>query len=80
MSCPGTIRISSDKSVSAETAVSLGLGPVMERMITLTDHLGRLQLDQCEYVCLKVIILLTSGKKKKKMVLIVLTSDLLFYL
>lgn len=62
-STPGRIKISSERSVSVEEAKALGISNVIERMVNLTDHLRHLQLDQCEYVCLKVIILLTSGKQ-----------------
>lgn len=61
MSTPNEIRISHEKSVTVEQAQVMGLSPVIERMINLTEHLRRLQVDQYEYVSLKVIILLTSG-------------------
>lgn len=60
MSTPNEIRISHEKSVTAAQAKALGLSPVIDRMMNLTDHLRRLQVDQYEYVSLKVIILLTS--------------------
>ena len=62
LSTPGQIKISSERCVSVEEAKLLGISNVIERMVNFTNHLRRLQLDQCEYVCLKVIILLTSGK------------------
>lgn len=61
MSTPNEIRISHEKSVTVAQAQAMGLTPVIERMINLTEHLRRLQVDQYEYVALKVIILLTSG-------------------
>lgn len=57
---PDEIRVSLGKSVSLRQARSLGLGPIIERMLNLTEHLRRLRVDQYEYICLKVIILLTS--------------------
>lgn len=58
---PNEIKISQGKSVTLEQAQVLGLGTVIERMLNITDHFRRLKFDECEYVCLKVIILLTSG-------------------
>ncbi|KAI1289481.1 Nuclear hormone receptor FTZ-F1 beta [Halotydeus destructor] len=66
MSSPGEIRVSFGRSVTVNEARSLGIGPVIERMVNLTDHLRRLKFDQCEYVCLKVIILLTSDSSGLK--------------
>lgn len=57
---PGEIRVSLGKSLTLGQARMIGLGPVIERMLNLTEHLRRLRVDQYEYVCLKVIILLTS--------------------
>ncbi|XP_077507297.1 nuclear hormone receptor FTZ-F1 beta-like [Amblyomma americanum] len=57
---PNEIRFSLGKSVTLCQARHLGIGPVIERMLGLTDLLRRLQVDQREFVCLKVIILLTS--------------------
>ncbi|XP_077507296.1 nuclear hormone receptor FTZ-F1 beta-like [Amblyomma americanum] len=57
---PNGIRFSMGKSVTLGQARHLGMGPVIERMLGLTDLLRRLQVDQREFVCLKVIILLTS--------------------
>ncbi|XP_013784132.1 nuclear hormone receptor FTZ-F1 beta-like [Limulus polyphemus] len=57
---PKEVRISLGKSMTLEQAQKVGLGPVVERMLNLTEHLRRLHIDQYEYVCLKVIILLTS--------------------
>ncbi|XP_013778961.2 nuclear hormone receptor FTZ-F1 beta-like [Limulus polyphemus] len=57
---PREVRISTGKSMTSEQAQEVGLGPVVERMLNLTEHLRRLCVDQYEYVCLKVIILLTS--------------------
>ncbi|XP_015931207.1 nuclear hormone receptor FTZ-F1 beta [Parasteatoda tepidariorum] len=60
MSTPNEIRISHEKSVTMAQAQAMGLSPVIDRMFNLTEHLRRLQVDQYEYVSLKVIILLTS--------------------
>uniref|UniRef100_A0A2R5L5J4 Putative nuclear hormone receptor ftz-f1 beta n=1 Tax=Ornithodoros turicata TaxID=34597 RepID=A0A2R5L5J4_9ACAR len=57
---PNEIRVSMGKSVTLGQARDLGMGPVIERMLALTDLLRRLQVDQREFVCLKVLILLTS--------------------
>lgn len=62
MSTPGQVRISPFRGVTVDEAKSLGISNVIERIINLTDHLRRLQLDECEYVCLKVIILMTPGR------------------
>ncbi|KAM7298683.1 nuclear hormone receptor FTZ-F1 beta [Ixodes scapularis] len=69
---PNEIRVSMGKSVTLGQARHLGMGPVIERMLGLTDLLRRLQVDQREFVCLKVIILLTSdasGLKEPEKVL-----------
>lgn len=60
MSTPNEICISRGKPVTLQQAEHTGLGPVIERMLNLTEHLRTLQVDQHEFVCLKVIILLTS--------------------
>ncbi|KAG1714768.1 Nuclear hormone receptor FTZ-F1 beta [Nymphon striatum] len=60
ISTPNEIKISQGKSITLQQAQSLGLGTVIERMLNITDHFRRLKFDECEYVCLKVIILLTS--------------------
>ncbi|KAG8200425.1 hypothetical protein JTE90_000508 [Oedothorax gibbosus] len=60
MPTPNEIRISHEKSVTLSQAQAMGLSPVIDRMFNLTEHLRRLQVDQYEYVSLKVIILLTS--------------------
>lgn len=66
MSTSDEIRISNTKSVTLAQARQLGLAAVIERMLNLTEHLRRLQFDECEYVCLKVIILLTSGEYRER--------------
>lgn len=75
MSTPNEIRISHEKSVTVAQAQAMGLSPVIERMINLTEHLRRLQVDQYEYVSLKVIILLTSGLLKIFYVFVLLASS-----
>ncbi|XP_076359943.1 nuclear hormone receptor FTZ-F1 beta-like isoform X2 [Tachypleus tridentatus] len=60
MSTPNQVCISKDKPVNLQQAQQSGLGPVIERMLNLIEHLRRLQVDHHEFVCLKVIILLTS--------------------
>lgn len=64
MATPGEIRISLGRSMTIDEARDLGIGIVIERMIKLTEHFRRLQLDLREYVSLKMIILLTSGEKR----------------
>ena len=58
----GELRVSRGRSVTLHQAQQCGMGPVVERMLNLTEHLRRLRVDHCEFVCLKVIVLLTSGK------------------
>ncbi|XP_054158084.1 nuclear hormone receptor FTZ-F1 beta-like [Oppia nitens] len=60
ISTPNEIRLSSGKSITLNESRELGFGTVIERMLNLTDHLRRLEFDEYEYCCLKVIILLTS--------------------
>ncbi|XP_053208362.1 LOW QUALITY PROTEIN: nuclear hormone receptor FTZ-F1 beta-like [Panonychus citri] len=57
---PGSIKISSDQVITIEEARTLGINNVIQKMIYLSDHLRRLQVDECEYVCLKIIILMAS--------------------
>ena len=38
-----------------------GIDECVEKMLNFSDQLRRLQVDQYEYVSLKVIVLLTSG-------------------
>ncbi|XP_028967272.1 nuclear hormone receptor FTZ-F1 beta [Galendromus occidentalis] len=56
----GELRVSRGRSVTLHQAQQCGMGPVVERMLNLTEHLRRLHVDHCEFVCLKVIVLLTS--------------------
>lgn len=60
MATPNEIRVSHGKYLNLTEARMIGLGPVIERMLNMTDHMRHLKVDQYEYVCLKVIILLTS--------------------
>ncbi|XP_013781709.1 nuclear hormone receptor FTZ-F1 beta-like [Limulus polyphemus] len=60
MSTSNQVCISRDKSVNLQQAQQSGTCHVIERMLSLIDHLRKLQLDKREFVCLKVIILLTS--------------------
>lgn len=45
------------------TAQLTGIGDIMHRVIQLTAKFKELNLDDAEFVCLKVIILLNPGKK-----------------
>lgn len=58
---PAELKVGRGRSVSLAQARQCGMGPVVERMLNLTDLLRRLKVDHCEFVCLKVIVLLTSG-------------------
>lgn len=60
MSSPGEIRVSSGRTMSLEQAESMGIGPCIERMLNLSAHLRRLNVDKLEYMAMKVIVLLTS--------------------
>lgn len=57
MNTPGEIRVSLGKSITLEQARELGLANCIEKMLTLTNHLRRLKVDQYEYVAMKVISL-----------------------
>ncbi|OQR76374.1 hypothetical protein BIW11_07819 [Tropilaelaps mercedesae] len=57
---PAELKVGRGRSVSLAQARQCGMGPVVERMLNLTDLLRRLKVDHCEFVCLKVIVLLTS--------------------
>lgn len=54
MSTPGEIRVSLGKSITLEQAKQLGLATCIERMLTFTNNLRRLRVDQYEYVAMKV--------------------------
>lgn len=56
MSTPGEIRVSLGKSITLEQARQLGLATCIERMLTFTNNLRRLRVDQYEYVAMKVIV------------------------
>jgi len=56
MSTPGEIRVSLGKSITLEQAKQLGLATCIERMLTFTNNLRRLRVDQYEYVAMKVMI------------------------
>ena len=45
------------------TAQLTGIGDIMHRVMQLTAKFKELNLDDAEFVCLKVIILLNPGKK-----------------
>ena len=49
-------------SLTLDQAVCHGIEKCVEKMISFTDQLRRLKVDQFEYVSMKLICLLTSGK------------------
>ena len=42
-----------------------GIEKCLEKMISFTEQLRRLKVDQFEYVSMKLICLLTSGRKER---------------
>jgi len=60
----GEIRVSNEKTLTAEIAHSLGIYKWFDKMVNFSDQLRRLKVDYYEYVSMKVIILLTSGSVK----------------
>ena len=58
---PGTIRVSSHVSLGLEEARRHGIEKCVEKMLSFTEQLRRLKVDQFEYVSMKLICLLTSG-------------------
>eukprot|EP00096_Caligus_rogercresseyi_P003889 TRINITY_DN1771_c0_g1_i4.p1 TRINITY_DN1771_c0_g1~~TRINITY_DN1771_c0_g1_i4.p1 ORF type:complete len:469 (-),score=148.58 TRINITY_DN1771_c0_g1_i4:737-2143(-) len=63
---PGAIRLSSEKSITLESAKSLGIHEFIEKMLKFSDSLRRLKVDAVEYVALKVILLLTADSSGLK--------------
>ena len=67
VSCqPGLIRVSSHVCLGLEDAARHGIEKCVEKMLSFTQQLRRLKVDQYEYVSMKLICLLTSGNKKIK--------------
>lgn len=67
VSCqPGLIRVSSHVCLSLEDAARHGIEKCVEKMLSFTQQLRRLKVDQYEYVSMKLICLLTSGLQKRK--------------
>ena len=67
VSCtPGVIRVSSQVTLTLEDAVRHGIEKCLEKMISFTEQLRRLKVDQFEYVSMKLICLLTSGRSKER--------------
>ena len=62
---PGTIRVSSHVSLGLEEARRHGIEKCVEKMLSFTEQLRRLKVDQFEYVSMKLICLLTSGRKER---------------
>ena len=58
---PGTIRVSSHVTLGLEEARRHGIEKCVEKMLSFTEQLRRLKVDQFEYVSMKLICLLTSG-------------------
>lgn len=62
MDSPGEIKVSSGRTMTLSQAETMGIGPCIERMLNLSYQLRRLQVDNYEYMAMKVIVLLTSGE------------------
>ncbi|RXG71433.1 Nuclear hormone receptor FTZ-F1 beta [Armadillidium vulgare] len=60
MDSPGEIKVSSGRTMTLSQAETMGIGPCIERMLNLSYQLRRLQVDNYEYMAMKVIVLLTS--------------------
>ena len=58
---PGLIRVSSHVCLGLEDAARHGIEKCVEKMLSFTQQLRRLKVDQYEYVSMKLICLLTSG-------------------
>ena len=63
MSTPSEIQLPFGKSIDLEKAISIGHGvdDIISRMLSIAEHLRRLQVDQHEFVALKVLILISPG-------------------
>lgn len=63
MNTPSEIQLPFGKSIDLEKAVSIGHGvdDIISRMLSIAEHLRRLQVDQHEFVALKVLILISPG-------------------
>lgn len=57
------------------TAQLTGIGDIMHRVIQLTAKFKELNLDDAEFVCLKVIILLNPGKKPYGRIVVISLSS-----
>ncbi|KAK6195902.1 hypothetical protein SNE40_001233 [Patella caerulea] len=66
MSNPAELTISATKKISLEFAMGLGFGEVVTRLLSLSEHFQKLQMDQVEYVALKVLLLITPDVKGVK--------------
>ena len=71
---PGTIRVSSHVSLGLEEARRHGIEKCVEKMLSFTEQLRRLKVDQFEYVSMKLICLLTSGNSTYQDVLPLIPS------
>ncbi|XP_061189413.1 nuclear hormone receptor FTZ-F1 beta-like [Saccostrea echinata] len=68
MSTPSEIQLPFGKSIDLEKAISIGHGvdDIISRMLFIAEHLNRLQVDQHEFVALKVLILISPDIKGMK--------------
>lgn len=68
MNTPSEIQLPFGKSIDLEKAVSIGHGvdDIISRMLSIAEHLRRLQVDQHEFVALKVLILISPDIKGMK--------------
>lgn len=55
------LTLSSTRSISLDSAETMGFGDVVSRLLSITQSLRRLRVDQYEYVGLKVLLLITPG-------------------
>ncbi|XP_076436282.1 steroidogenic factor 1-like isoform X2 [Babylonia areolata] len=63
---PGVLSISATRSIAPEQAEALGFGDVVSRLMSITQSLRNLHVDQYEYVALKVLLLITPDVKGLK--------------
>ncbi|XP_067662603.1 nuclear hormone receptor FTZ-F1 beta-like [Haliotis asinina] len=63
---PGVLSLSAGKTIGLKRAQDLGFDDVVSRMISLSEHLRRLEVDQYEYVAMKVLLLISPDVKGLK--------------
>lgn len=62
MSTPGEVHFGYHRRLTIRDGESLGIEPLVTRMLSLTEGLRKLNFDQNEYVCFKVVLLLAGGE------------------